>query len=120
MRVLVCGDRNWTDYRLLSDTLDGFIGDISCIIEGECRGADRMARDWALRAGVRVLRFPAGWERYGKAAGVIRNQQMLEQGKPDLVVAFHNDIEHSRGTRDMVYRARIAGVKVMIIKETNG
>jgi hypothetical protein len=65
--------------------------------------------------GLPVESFPADWEQYGRAAGPIRNQQMLE-AKPDRVFAFHEDLEHSKGTGDMVRRARKAGVPVEVIK----
>jgi hypothetical protein len=55
--------------------------------------------------------FPADWEKYGKAAGPIRNQQILVEGKPDLVVAFQG----GRGTANMVSRAQQAGVPVVEI-----
>jgi hypothetical protein len=52
--------------------------------------------------------FPAQWDRYGEAAGPIRNAWMLEFGKPDLVVAFPG----GRGTADMISKARKAGIEV--------
>ena len=54
---------------------------------------------------MKVIKFPAEWDKYGKAAGVLRNQQMLDEGYPDLVVYFHKDLENSKGTKDMVTRA---------------
>lgn len=73
----------------------------------------------AERIGLKVINdgkgFPADWKRYGKAAGPIRNQQMIDEGKPDLVLAFHENINESRGTKDMVARARGIGIKVIII-----
>ena len=54
---------------------------------------------------MKVIKFPAEWDKYGKAAGVLRNQQMLDDGHPDLVVYFHKDLENSKGTKDMVTRA---------------
>lgn len=64
------------------------MGPITTIISGACRGADRLAVMWAKSVGVPVEEYPANWGRYGKAAGPIRNLQMLKDGKPDLVVAF--------------------------------
>jgi hypothetical protein len=64
-----------------------------------------------------VIRVSAKWEKYGLAAGPIRNQEMLDTYKPDLVVAFHNDIEHSKGTKDMITRAMNYGIEYKIIKE---
>jgi hypothetical protein len=88
------------------------------IIEGDCRGADKISGFLARKHGLEVIPVPAKWNVYGLAAGPIRNQEMLDKYKPNLVVAFHNDIEHSKGTRDMVNRAIKAGIEVKIIKES--
>jgi hypothetical protein len=53
--------------------------------------------------------YPADWAKHGRAASPIRNQQMLDEGRPNLVVAFPG----GRGTADMVRRARSAGVEVI-------
>jgi hypothetical protein len=111
MRVLICGDRHWTDRELIRDAIYSIDG-IGSIIEGEARGADRIAREIANEEGIPVFPFPADWTRWGRAAGPIRNQQMLVDGKPDLVLAFHDDLEHSKGTKDMVTRALKAGLPV--------
>ena len=63
-----------------------------------------------------VRAFPAKWNEHGKAAGPIRNQQMLTEGKPDLVIAFNDYLPNSKGTLDMVTRARRAGVAIEIIE----
>lgn len=84
------------------------------IIEGECRGADRIAREEAEKLGMEVIPFEAKWERYGRGAGHIRNQKMLDEGKPDKVVAFHNDITSSKGTKDMIRRAKEADIPTEI------
>lgn len=120
VRILVCGDRNYTDRDGLWAVLDGFRRETDgtlTIIEGGARGADQLASEWTegkLHQGVRHLTFPANWNKYGKAAGPIRNQQMLDEGKPDLVLAFHDDFENSKGTRDMVKRAQKAGVMTRV------
>lgn len=125
-RVLICGDRNWENYsRLLAcvrkanDTEE-----IQVVIEGECRGADLMGRRAAEAIGLSadsftLLPFPADWNRYKLAAGPIRNQQMLDEGKPTEVWAFHDTIEQSVGTKDMVNRALKAGLKVYLITSTS-
>ena len=111
MRVLVCGGRNFDDSLTLGSWLGGIHKDhrIDVIIEGGARGADFMARKFAEWAGIKVLSFPADWDKHGRAAGPLRNQRMLDEGKPDLVVAFAG----GRGTADMVNRARQAGVRVL-------
>lgn len=84
------------------------------MIEGGQRGADRLARDWAIARGVPKQTFEAEWSRYGPAAGPIRNQRMLDEGKPDRVLAFPGNI----GTRDMMAKAGRAGVPITIVPLT--
>lgn len=116
MRVLVCGSRFWYKERYLRRKLDELDAEFhfDVVIEGEAKGADSLARQWALDKGIAVERYPANWDEYGKAAGPIRNTQMLVSGKPDLVVAFSHDITSSRGTANMVQQAKAAGVRVLL------
>ena len=116
MRVLVCGDRNWESSSLILGELAGLPGD-SVIIHGGCSGADCLAGAIARNIGLRVEIFPAQWERHGRAAGPIRNKQMIVKGRPDKVLAFHNDIRKSKGTKDVVQKARAVGIPVKIITE---
>jgi len=78
-----------------------------------------MAGTIATEYGFDVEVYAAEWYRFGKAAGPIRNQQMLDEGKPDLVVAFHNNLSRSRGTRDMINRAKKALIPVQVIESDN-
>jgi hypothetical protein len=114
MRILVTGDREWTDEarveELLTDTL--FEGDT--LIHGAARGADTLAGEVAKRFGNEIEAYPADWKTYGKAAGVLRNQQMLDTGV-DLCLAFHNDLRHSKGTKDMVKRCTKAGIPTLVV-----
>jgi hypothetical protein len=115
--VLICGDRNWTNFKIIED----FIVTLptgTVIVEGDCRGADKISGYLGRQHGYRVIAVSAKWEKYGDAAGPIRNQEMLDLYKPELVVAFHNDIEHSKGTKNMVTKATNAGIEVKIIKES--
>jgi hypothetical protein len=112
VRVLVCGSRYWTDDAAIRRELEALAPDV--VIEGFATGADRLARKVAVEMGARVVSFPADWS-LGRKAGPIRNQRMLDEGEPDLVLAFHEDLERSRGTRDMVERARRAGVPVRVV-----
>ena len=84
------------------------------IIHGDCRGADRMAGEVAELLGIQVHKVPADWDTYGNKAGPIRNSIMLGY-MPKMVIAFHNDIENSKGTKDMVTKAKNAGIDVRII-----
>lgn len=78
------------------------------IIEGGAKGADSAAADFAIVNYTKLTEVKADWEKYGKAAGMIRNRQMIDL-KPDLVIAFPGGI----GTANMVTIARMNGVEVM-------
>jgi hypothetical protein len=112
MRVLVCGGREYDDWGKVLWALAPYDAPgHTTIIQGGAKGADFLARVWAKWNGVSCEEYPADWKTYGKAAGSIRNQQMLDEGKPDLVIAFPG----GTGTADMVSRAKKAGVEVIEI-----
>jgi hypothetical protein len=112
MRVLVCGGRDFDDREFLREVLDELAREhvIDVVIHGDAVGADRMAGEWARLSGIRELAFPANWEKYRRAAGPIRNRQMLVEYAPDLIVAFPG----GRGTANMIRQARAAGVPVHV------
>lgn len=120
MRVLVCGDRNWSDKEFINNVLRETWYELDehgiplVIIHGCARGADSIAGKIGEQQSLEVIKFPADWERYGRSAGPIRNQQMLDEGKPDLVIAFNDAIDASKGTKDMVNRAKKSGIKTMV------
>ena len=115
MNILCCGDRNWTCYATIHSRLTQYRNTDVTIIHGNARGADRIAAKAGIDLGLSIKSFPAQWKIYGRGAGPIRNQQMLDEGKPDLVLAFHDDIRNSKGTKDMVERAKRAGIKTEVI-----
>lgn len=110
-RILICGSRDWADGALVGRRMSELPAG-TVIIEGGARGADTYARLCAEALGFEWVPFEADWRRYGLAAGPRRNAQMLAEGKPDLVWAFHDAWEQSRGTKDMIEKARKAGVPV--------
>jgi hypothetical protein len=113
MKVLVCGSREWEDGRLVLQRLSG-LHPGTTVIHGDCRGADRIAARAAKMLNFEVIAVPADWS-IGKSAGPIRNRKMLDM-KPELVIAFHDDIENSKGTRDCVGEARRRGIPVEVIR----
>jgi len=115
MRIIVAGDRNWKRMDIIERELKKFPSG-TIVIHGDAKGADTLGGFVADKLGFKVIPFPAKWKIYGKGAGPIRNQQMLDEGKPDMVLAFHENINESKGTKDMVNRARGIGIKVEIIK----
>ena len=117
VRWLVCGGRHYNDRRTAFQELDRVAkaeGPVSEVISGGAPGADALAVAWAQSRGVPYRVFKADWGRYGRAAGPIRNQRLLDEGQPDLVVAFPG----SAGTADMVRRAKSAGVPTRGVAQT--
>ena len=111
MRILICGGRDPSDE--VCDAVWNWVmehcepGDV--VIHGAARGVDTQAMIAAQTLpGVKHLPFQADWHAHGKAAGPLRNQRMIDEGKPDRVVAFPG----GRGTADMVRRAKAAGLSV--------
>jgi len=113
MRVLVCGGRDYRDSKRVGDVLNALHdkAGIHLIIQGGARGADELAFAWARANGVPEEQYDADWENQGSFAGPARNKRMLDEGKPDLVIAFPG----GRGTADMIRKARKAGVEVVEI-----
>lgn len=121
MKILVCGDRNWTDKKKIKDELvevwKGLVNSTDIVvIHGGARGADTLAGEVAKELGFRVKVFLADWEKFGKAAGPIRNIEMLNE-KPDLVLAFHCDLSKSKGTAHAVKTANKRGMQVKVIEK---
>lgn len=119
MRILVCGGRTFTDFAKVDSVLEKIIFDgdsepiePSHIITGGARGADFLAQRFALGCRIPHTVYPANWNQYGRRAGYVRNVQMLEEGKPDLVVAFPG----GRGTAMMIELAKKAGVEVIEVE----
>jgi hypothetical protein len=123
VKVLVCGGRDYADREAVHAALNAILGahphivrvrpvsEYMTLIEGGAAGADTLAREWAYEHGVPVITFRADWKTHGRAAGPIRNQKMLDEGQPQLVVAFPG----GRGTADMVGRAQRAGIRVAMV-----
>jgi len=115
--ALICGCRNWNNEEVINLIMSGLCqSGYKTIIEGEAPGADTIARNIAKEKGFKVIGYPAQWKLYGLRAGPIRNSQMLKEN-PDIVIAFHNNLESSRGTKNMILQAKNKGIKVLIIKE---
>ena len=136
----MCGSRTFDDHWIVNAVLDGIYTEATVgylvtdmdefvLIEGGASGADTLAAWWAESSPMhshnehpdhppfRHQRYLADWDRHGKSAGPIRNQRMLVEGKPDLVVAFvDKPLAESKGTANMVKQARKAGVKTYVIE----
>lgn len=104
MRLLVTGGRDYSDFQALCTILDQIHKEtpVTILIHGGARGADYLADAWAASRQVPTAVYRANWTKHGKAAGPLRNQQMLTEGYPDAYLAFPG----GRGTADMVQRCQ--------------
>jgi len=111
--VLICGDRNWKNEQTIRTLLLEL--QPKTVVTGGCRGADLLAEKVAAELKIKVVSYPANWTEYGKKAGPIRSNLMLQDSIPDMIVAFHGDIENSKGTKNMVTQASEKGYPVKVI-----
>lgn len=114
-RVIVAGGRDFRDYEMLKSRLDKLLARYDpqdlAIVCGEAKGADSLGKRYAMERGIALVSYPAEWDKYGKAAGFVRNTQMAENA--DALIAFWDG--KSRGTKHMIETAQKAGLKIRII-----
>ena len=103
-RILICGSRHFRDAKRIFQYISNLPRD-TIIIEGEARGTDTIVWVCCEILGLKYVSFPADWAAYHKAAGNIRNKQMLVEGRPDLVIFYHDDLDESRGTINLLEMA---------------
>lgn len=121
MRVIVCGDRKWKEtlpIRELLERLKEEYGTSLLVITGAAQGADSIASKLCLDLGIDQVICPANWAGRSFSAGPIRNALMLRLalafGGDVEVHAFHRFISNSKGTKNMVERAKNMGVKAFV------
>ena len=118
MKILITGSRDFDEPDKIKEVINSFSSD-TIIIHGAASGADTLADKYGKEKGLEIMPFPADWKKYGRAAGPIRNKQMLVEGKPDIVYAFYRDKAESKGTKNMVNQAIKAGIKVIEYESNN-
>lgn len=107
--LLITGGRDFTDAAYVGRILSVVHRRcaFTAIRQGTARGADQLAAEWGWDHGIAVQSYPAEWEKWGKRAGFIRNQEMIDGGvRPWACIAFPG----GRGTADMVSRVQRAGI----------
>lgn len=119
MRVIVAGSRHYdqkTAEALVVQAVEqcGFSDSIAEVIHGGARGIDAAAN--VLKSRWPVTVFPADWDRHGKAAGPIRNTEMAKAA--DALIAIWDG--QSRGTADMIQKARAHGLRVFVFSVAKG
>lgn len=123
LRILICGTRTVFGENVIDDAVSRsrWNGLITRVVSGGQKrydrkqrtyyGADYWGERWAFARDIPVDRYPADWNKHGKYAGPIRNQQMIDTN-PDGVIAIWDG--QSADTRDLISRAEVAGIEVFV------
>ena len=110
MRTIIAGSRDITDPQVIVDAVNACGWVPTVVISGAARGVDTLGQQWATSQSIPVERFPADWQKYGKAAGMIRNGQMAAVAEALIAIPSLR----SKGTRDMISKAKTAGLRVYV------
>jgi hypothetical protein len=115
LKVVVTGSRYW----LWENDIKAAIFALppnSIVVHGGSGNADRLAGKYAREAGHDEVIYRANWKKYKRKAGPIRNSQMLDEAKPDKVLAFRRGGKTSKGTTDCIEKAKARGILVEIVE----
>ncbi len=123
LRVIIAGSRDFNDYKLLKKTCMEIIckktalPDLTIIVSGGARGADKLGEQFANDIGLEIVRFIPNWDSLGKRVGYVRNEEMakfaVEQGNDGMLIAFWDGA--SRGTKHMIDLAHKHGLEVHVV-----
>lgn len=117
IKVIIAGTRDFNDYDFLKKNVDYFLQGINPnneeieIVSGNARGADKLGERYAKEHNLPVKLFPANWDKYGKRAGYLRNQEMANYS--DVLIAFWD--EKSKGTKHMIDIAKKQDLTVIVV-----
>ena len=115
-KIIIAGSRSFTDYEKLKSACDSIFPNqysepCITILSGTSSGSDSLGERYANEKGYTLNRYPADWKQYGKAAGPIRNRQMVKDA--DAAIVFWDG--QSRGTKNLIEEAKKQGLIVRII-----
>lgn len=114
MRLAIVGYRGEHDYAAFTRHVDAWIGahgTPECVVSGGAEGVDAMARRLATERSIRLVEFEPNWARYGRAAGPIRNGEIVRASTHMLAFPSRR---HGRGTQDAIAQATAAGIPVTV------
>ena len=111
MKTIIAGSRHFTDYEFLCERLAEVPWEITEVVSGCAEGADTLGERWGDAKRIKVTRFPAEWERLGRAAGPVRNGQMAAYAQAFVAFLYPN----SRGTANMIKQATKKGLRMHVV-----
>ncbi len=110
MKTIIAGSRQAIDYSIIIKAVELSEFDITEVVSGTARGVDKLGERFARDNGIPLRLFPANWSKYGKSAGMIRNEEMAKYS--DALIAIWDG--QSRGTAGMIRLAKRFNLEVFI------
>jgi len=98
MKIAIIGSRNFKDKSLLDEVLNSYKDKVTMIVSGGAKGADTIGESWAKENNIPTQIFLPKWEKFGKSAGFIRNNYIIENS--DEIIAFWDGV--SKGTQHSI------------------
>jgi len=111
MKTVIAGSRAFENISLMREELSDIDFEITEVISGTAKGADTLGEKWAYENNVALKRIAPDWRKFGRSAGVIRNEEMAKCA--DALVAFWDG--ESRGTKHMIGIAKEYGLKIKVV-----
>lgn len=111
MNYAIVGSRGFNNYAMLKVVCNKLVCSTDTIISGGAKGADSLGKQYATEYKLNYIEFPADWDKYGKRAGYIRNQEIIDNS--DFVIAFWDAV--SPGTKHSIELAKINKIPTLII-----
>lgn len=116
IRLIIAGGRDFDNYHLLKHAVGGIMQRVGFknteIVSGTAKGADSLGEQFAKEFGILVKRFPADWDKHGKRAGYIRNEQMAQYATH--CICFWDG--KSKGTESMIELAKRNGLHTRVVR----
>jgi hypothetical protein len=117
LRVIIAGSRTIRDFSIVEKAINDSQFEIDEVVSGGYYGVDQLGERWAKNHDIPVKRFPADWDRHGRAAGLIRNSEMAEYADALIAVQGKNSKgENSHGTKDMIWKAKKNNLDVFVVE----
>jgi len=111
MKLAIVGGRDFNNRVMLSGAMHFFDTEVETIVSGGARGANSLGEEWAISCDIPTERYLPNWNKYGRAAEYLRNQEIVDAC--DMVLAFWDG--KSRGTQDTIAKAQKAKKPTFIV-----
>lgn len=112
MKTIIAGSRDNIEYRDVLSAMEEcpWSSEITEVVSGKARGVDTLGEQWAIENNISIKEFPADWKKFGRSAGIKRNEQMGDYA--DALIAVWDG--ESRGAKHMIDYSKNKGLRVFV------